>query len=107
MFKCSNFDTTQLRGKTDKMKEIEVIVKNEYGLHARPSSLMANTASQFKSEIKVIKDDNEVNCKSIMNLLLLAAGKGTNLKIIAEGEDEDLAIVAIQELIEVRKFDED
>ena len=89
------------------MKEIKVVIKNEYGLHARPSSLMANTASQFKSEIKVIKDDNEVNGKSIMNLLLLAAGKGSALRITAEGADEELAIVAMHELIEVRKFDED
>lgn len=89
------------------MKEIEVIIKNEYGLHARPSSLMANTASQFKSDIRVVKEENEVNCKSIMNLLLLAAGKGTVLRVIASGEDEESAILAIQELIEIRKFDED
>ncbi len=89
------------------MKEIKVTVKNEYGLHARPSSLMANTASQYNSEIKVIKDDSEVNCKSIMNLLLLAAGKGTILRIIANGEDEIEAINAIRDLVEIRKFDED
>jgi phosphocarrier protein len=89
------------------MKEMKVTVKNEYGLHARPSSLMANIASQFNSEIKIIKDENEVNCKSIMNLLLLAAGKGTVLKIVAHGEDEDQALEAIRELVEVRKFDED
>jgi len=89
------------------MKKIKVAVKNEYGLHARPSSLMANLASQFKSDIKVIKDDNEVNCKSIMNLLLLAAGKGVVLTIVADGEDEDEALKALRELVEIRKFDED
>ncbi len=89
------------------MKEIKVQIKNEYGLHARPSSLMANLASQFKSEIKVIKEDSEVNCKSIMNLLLLAAGKGVTLSIIADGEDEDKALTALKELVEIRKFDED
>lgn len=89
------------------MKEIEIVIKNEFGLHARPSSLMANTASQFKSEITIKKDDNEVNCKSIMNLLLLAAGKGTVLKVVAVGEDEEAAAEAIRVLVEVRKFDED
>jgi phosphocarrier protein HPr len=89
------------------MKEIKVTVKNEYGLHARPSSLMANLASQYKSEVKVIKDESEVNCKSIMNLLLLAAGKGTVLRIVAEGADESDALEAIKKLVEVRKFDED
>ncbi len=89
------------------MKEINVTVKNEYGLHARPSSLMANVASKFKCDIKIIKDDNEVNGKSIMNLLLLAAGKGTILRVIADGEDEITAIEAIKDLVEIRKFDED
>ncbi len=89
------------------MKEITVTIKNEYGLHARPSSLLATLANNFKSEIKVIKDGTEVNCKSIMNLLLLAAGKGTVLKIVADGEDEEKALEAIKELIEVTKFDED
>lgn len=89
------------------MKQVNVTIQNEYGLHARPSSLMANLASQYKSEIKVIKDENEVNCKSIMNLLLLAAGKGVNLTIIADGDDEDKAVDALKHLVEVRKFDED
>lgn len=89
------------------MKEIKVEIKNEYGLHARPSSLMANLASQFKSDIKVVKEDSEVNCKSIMNLLLLAAGKGVVLSIIAVGEDEEKALEALRDLIEIRKFDED
>jgi len=89
------------------MKEVIVTIQNEYGLHARPASLLASLASSFKSEIKIVKDGVEVNCKSIMNLLLLAAGKGTVLKVVAEGEDEQEAINAIRELIEVAKFDED
>jgi phosphocarrier protein len=89
------------------MKVIEVCIKNEYGLHARPASLLANTASQFQSNITIIKDEKEVNAKSIMNLLLLAAGKDTVLKLSADGPDEDGALSAIKELIEVRKFDEE
>lgn len=89
------------------MKEVTVTVQNEYGIHARPASLLATLANSFKSEIKIIKDGVVVNCKSIMNLLLLAAGKGTVLKIVADGEDEEEALKAIKELIEVNKFDED
>ncbi len=89
------------------MKQSQLTIKNEFGLHARPSSLMANTASQFQSEIRVKKDESEVNCKSIMNLLLLAAGKGTVLTVTADGPDEAAALEAIRELVEVRKFDED
>ena len=89
------------------MKEIEVLIKNKYGLHARPSSLLANTAGEYKSEIRIVKEEKEVNVKSIMSLLLLAAGEGTKLKVIAEGEDEDAALEAIRVLIEDRKFDEE
>lgn len=89
------------------MKEIEIIIQNEYGLHARPASLLANLASQFECDILIIKDGKEVNAKSIMNLLLLAAGKDTRIKISANGPDEEDAVQAIQELIVVRKFDED
>lgn len=89
------------------MKEIELTIKNEFGLHARPASLLANTASQYESEIKIIKDGNEVNAKSIMNLLLLAAGKGTVLTVTANGPDEEKALSTIEVLIEERKFDED
>ncbi len=89
------------------MKEVELKILNEYGLHARPASLLANIASQYTCEIKVVKDESEVNAKSIMNLLLLAAGKDTTIKVVADGPDEDAAIVALKELIEVRKFDED
>ena len=60
-----------------------------------------------KIEIKIIKDESEVNCKSIMNLLLLAAGQGSEMRIIAEGEDEEQALEALRQLVEVRKFDED
>jgi phosphocarrier protein len=89
------------------MKVIEVVIRNEYGLHARPSSLLANLASQFKCDIRLVKEEKEVNVKSIMNLLLLAAGKDTKLRVIAEGADEEQALSAIRDLIEVRKFDED
>jgi phosphocarrier protein len=89
------------------MKEIEITILNEYGLHARPASLLANTASQFECDITIIKDGKEVNAKSIMNLLLLAAGKDTVIKVSADGKDADAALKALKELIVDRKFDED
>ncbi len=89
------------------MKEIEITIQNEYGLHARPASLLANMASQFECDITIIKEGKEVNAKSIMNLLLLAAGKDTVIRISAEGKDEAAAIKALRELIVDRKFDEE
>jgi len=89
------------------MKEISVQIKNQYGLHARPASLLANTAGQFTSEVWVVKNGNEVNAKSIMNLLLLAAEHGSELTLRADGSDEDAALDALKNLIEVRRFDED
>lgn len=88
------------------MKEIVVTIQNEYGLHARPASLLANTAGQFQCDIQLVKDGNEVNAKSIMNLLLLAAEKGTELTLRADGDDEEAALDALKNLIEVRRFDE-
>jgi phosphocarrier protein len=88
------------------MKEIELKILNEYGLHARPASLLANMASQYTCDIKVVKEESEVNAKSIMNLLLLAAGKDTVIKVTADGPDEDAAISALKRTDRSRKFDE-
>lgn len=84
----------------------EIVVKNEEGLHARPSGILANAAMKFESEIKIIKDGYEVNAKSIMGLLSLAAGKGTRLIVVIDGRDENEAIGEIERLFE-SKFDEE
>lgn len=89
------------------MKVIEVTIKNEFGLHARPASLLANMSNEYNSDITIVIDEKEVNAKSVMNLLLLAAGKDTIMKISADGDDEDTALEALKNLIEIRKFDED
>lgn len=89
------------------MKVIEVTIKNEFGLHARPASLLANMSNEYNSDITIVIDEKEVNAKSVMNLLLLAAGKDTIMKISADGDDEDIALEALKNLIEIRKFDED
>ena len=69
------------------------------GMHARPASVFVQTASKFNSEIKVIKDEVEVNGKSIMGLMMLALSPGSEFKIIADGNDEDLAIDALIDLV--------
>ncbi|MFA5779844.1 MAG: HPr family phosphocarrier protein [Elusimicrobiota bacterium] len=83
-----------------------VKIKNKLGLHARPASLFVQTTSKFKSGIKVLKDEQEVDGKSIMGLMMLAAGFGTELQILIDGIDENELISAIENLIE-RKFDEE
>ena len=84
-------------------KDIEI--KNKLGLHARAAAKLVHTAARFKSDIKIRKGDEEVDGKSILGILLLAAGRGSVITLRAEGEDEDEAIEAIETLIDA-KFDE-
>jgi phosphocarrier protein len=84
-------------------KEIEI--KNKLGLHARAAAKLVHTAARFKSSIKIKKGDEEVDGKSILGILLLAAGKGSIITVRAEGEDEAEAVDAIEKLIDA-KFDE-
>ncbi len=81
----------------------KVTVLNKYGLHARPSSCLAQTATHYQSEITLRKDDMEVNCKSIMGLMMLAAECGTEIEMIVEGPDEETAARELKQLFE-RKF---
>jgi phosphocarrier protein len=89
------------------MKTIEVMIKNKAGLHARPSSLFVQTATEFDSDILVKCDKEEVNGKSIMGLMLLAAEQGRTLVLTADGPDEEQALEALRKLIEVDKFNEE
>lgn len=82
------------------MQEKVLKIKNKLGLHARPAALMVQTAGKFKSKIKIVKDAQEVDGKSIMGLMTLAACAGTDLRIIAEGEDEAEALNALGALVE-------
>ena len=90
------------------MEEVQQKVKiiNTLGLHARPASLFVKIATSFKSEIMVEKDGEEVNGKSLMGLLMLAAASGSVINISARGEDCEKALQAIIELIE-KKFEEE
>jgi len=78
----------------------EVIVKNKLGVHARPAAQFVKTSSQFQSDIRVEKDDEEVDGKSIMGLMMLAAGYESTLTISAEGSDEEEAIKTLVQLVE-------
>jgi phosphocarrier protein len=89
------------------LKTIDVEIKNKAGLHARPSSLFVQIAGEYDSEIMVICDDEEINGKSIMGLMLLAAEQGRTLTITADGDDEDEALEALKKLVEVDTFNEE
>ena len=84
----------------------DLVVGNKPGLHARPAAMFVRVANRFSSEILVEKDGEEINGKSIMGLMLLAAGCGSRLKVTATGGDANEMIKALEELI-ARKFDEE
>jgi len=84
----------------------ELVVTNKLGIHARPAAMFVRTASRFHCQIFVEKDGERVNGKSIMGLMMLAAGPGSKLILLAEGADAASAVVELEALLK-RKFDED
>ncbi len=87
------------------MAERSVQIVNKYGLHARPAAEIVKAAARFKSDITIVRDDLEVNGKSIMGVMMLAAECGTTLALRAEGPDADQALDAIATVI-ANKFGE-
>lgn len=87
------------------MTEKEFVIPNVLGLHARPAALLAQEAGRFKSAVFISKNGVEVNGKSIMGLMLLAAECGSKLKIRVDGPDEMATIEALRRLFE-KKFGE-
>ena len=83
----------------------DIEIKNKLGLHARAAAKLVHCAAKFASDIKIRKGDEEVDAKSILGILLLAAGKGAVITVRAEGADEKDAVDAIEKLIDA-KFDE-
>jgi phosphocarrier protein HPr len=95
--------------KTDgKTKELarDFVVSNKLGVHARPAAMFVKIANKFDSDIFVEKDGETVNGKSIMGLMMLAAGPGSKLHVTANGADASEALAEIEGLLK-RKFDED
>jgi phosphocarrier protein len=84
----------------------ELTIGNKLGLHARPAAMFVRVANRFSADIQVEKDGEEINGKSIMGLMLLAAGCGSRLKITVTGSDAGEMVKALEELI-ARKFDEE
>ncbi len=84
----------------------ELIVQNKLGIHARPAAMFVKTASRYTCEIMVEKDGETVNGKSIMGLMMLAAGPGSKLTVHANGTDANAAVTELEALLK-RKFDED
>jgi phosphocarrier protein len=80
----------------------EVVIENRNGLHARPAAMFVKISSRYRAEVWVEKDGERVNGKSIMGLMMLAAGKGSRLQVIAEGMDADKAVAEIKNLVETR-----
>ena len=85
------------------VKDLEI--RNKLGLHARAAAKLVHTAAKFKSDVKVRKGTEEVDAKSILGILLLAAAQGSTITVTANGEDEAEAMAAIERLISAR-FDE-
>jgi phosphocarrier protein len=87
------------------MPSKELTISNKLGIHARPAAQFVKMASQFDSEIHVEKDGEEVDGKSIMGLMMLAAGHGSILTVNAEGADAEEALNALEALV-IRDFEE-
>ena len=89
-----------------KAVEREFKILNKFGIHARPAALLVKTVSQFQSDVTVEKDGAIASAKSIMGLLMLAAGPGSRLRMEANGKDAAQATAEIEDLFQ-RKFDEE
>ena len=79
--------------------EKRIIIRAKLGLHARPAAIFVQIANKYDSEITVRKGSNEVNGKSIMGVMMLAAEMGSDVKVIARGPDEEEALAALVEVI--------
>ena len=84
----------------------EITIVNKLGLHARAAAKLVTLASSFESDIQLLRGDREVNCKSIMSVMMLAAAKGTRLEIRACGADAEQALERLERLV-IGRFGED
>jgi phosphocarrier protein len=83
----------------------ELVVQNKMGIHARPAAMIVRITNKFKADVFVEKDEEQVNGKSIMGLMMLAAGKGSKVKFLATGDDATQMLAELEQLF-TRKFDE-
>jgi phosphocarrier protein len=87
------------------MLEKKIAIKNKLGLHARAAVKFVNLANRFGASVKIVKDGNEIDGKSILGILTLAATQGSEIMLLVAGKDEDSALKALADLINNR-FDE-
>jgi len=81
------------------MPKAEAVIDNKLGLHARASAKLTELASRYQAEVWLTRNDRRVNAKSIMGVMMLAAGKGATVTIETEGSDAEAALAAVQALI--------
>ena len=84
-----------------------IVIRNKQGLHARPAAMLAKLANQFRADIMLVRENHRVEARSIMDLLTLGAGAGTELVLEASGDDAQEAVAALAELVEVGFLAED
>lgn len=84
------------------MHKRTIVIPNKLGLHARAAAQLVQLASSYNSDVMLRRDDKEVNGKSIMGVMMLAAGQGTEIEIVTDGEDAQRALDGLIELVEKR-----
>ena len=89
------------------MIQEQIVIINKHGLHARPAAQFVKIAGKFSADIKVVKDGLEVNGKSIMGIMMLAAEPGSEILLMIDGDDEQDALNALKELINNKFYEED
>jgi phosphocarrier protein len=82
--------------------QVDLLIRNQLGLHARACALFVKTAARFQSQVFVSRDDLEVNGKSIMGVMMLAAEEGSSIRVRADGPDETEALAALKDLVDGR-----
>ncbi len=87
------------------MLDRTVTIRNKLGLHARAAVKFVNLANRFGASVKIVKDGDEIDGKSILGILTLAATQGTSIRLLVSGKDEEAAMTALAELI-ANRFDE-
>lgn len=98
-------DSTDTTSAAQKPLTKELVVQNKMGIHARPAAMIVRITNNFKADVFVEKDDEQVNGKSIMGLMMLAAGKGSKVRFLATGGDAAQMLAELEALF-ARKFDE-
>jgi phosphocarrier protein len=98
-------DKTDTSSSANQQHVKELVVQNKMGIHARPAAMIVRITNKFKADVFVEKDEEQVNGKSIMGLMMLAAGKGSKVKFIVTGDGADTMLNELEVLF-ARKFDE-